>query len=174
MSGKGRLCRLGVPNLIRLEMLGRYCCGSGDCNSFRFNEPGFLPSECLLRCSVLALLSGTFWQTTTLNDSTNGRSYDNESLYSHDVACGFFHPRILRLCVLRCRPRMCLCYHLCHWLLQLGSLKLRNRVGWRYDSQRPVWVLFSYIYVSDQDSDMHRRAPGLLWNKVGLPTLHEL
>ena len=33
---------------------GHFCCSSGNCNTFRFNEPGFLPSECILRCSNLA------------------------------------------------------------------------------------------------------------------------
>ena len=33
---------------------GHFCCSSGNCNAFRFNEPGFLPSECILRCSNLA------------------------------------------------------------------------------------------------------------------------
>lgn len=33
---------------------GHFCCSSGNCNTFGFNEPGFLPSECILRCSNLA------------------------------------------------------------------------------------------------------------------------
>eukprot|EP00435_Cladocopium_sp_Y103_P024346 s2392_g5.t12 len=45
-------CNASDDATAELVATGRFCCSSGNCSAFRFNEPGFLPSECMLRCSM--------------------------------------------------------------------------------------------------------------------------